>query len=255
MQKNNNKLNASFLRDNCQAAWSKIHVFDEIDSTSSWLKTQNQYPIVCLAETQTQGRGRNGNRWQSPDAENIYLSFNWSFDGQPKHLPLLSLWVGIAVAQAIGSLGVANHGIKWPNDLYWKHQKFGGILLETSSASSQVVVGIGINVNVAAMESIEQPWTSLSVIMGHTIGRNKFLVTLLDTLYEAMESFAKLKENVLLSRWRKWDLIRGRQVSFLKQGETCEGVARGIDRSGHLLVDMGAGEVKTFNTSISKVRW
>ena len=128
-------------------------------------------------------------------------------------------------------------------------------MLETSSASSQVVVGIGINVNVAAMESIEQPWTSLSVIMGHTIGRNKFLVTLLDTLYEAMESFAKLKENVLLSRWRKWDLIRGRQVSFLKQGETCEGVARGIDRSGHLLVDMGAGEVKTFNTSISKVRW
>ena len=144
MLKNKNKINASYLIEHCEAKWSEIKAFEAIDSTSSWLKDHKKYQVVCLAEEQTNGRGRNGNRWQSPAAENIYLSFSWLFESQPKHLPLISLWVGVAVARAVETLGVKDHGIKWPNDLYWLNKKVGGILIETSSASSGVIVGIGI---------------------------------------------------------------------------------------------------------------
>ena len=250
-----NKLNANHLKNHCVAPWSRIEVFDEIDSTNNWVKSQAQHPIVCLAEAQTVGRGRNGNQWQSPDAENIYLSFNWLFERQLSHLPLLSLWVGIVVAEAIQDLGLNDHGIKWPNDLYWQHKKLGGILIETSNASTEVIVGIGINTNLSALDGVDQPWTSLSSAVGKTIDRNNFLTSLLDDLHAAMESFQDLSADVLLARWEKWDLIAGKKVSFLQDGETREGVAKGIDSSGYLLVDMGKVGVKAFNTSISKVRW
>lgn len=250
------KLDAGYLNSRCLASsWAAIHVFESLESTNSWLKAQNQNPVVCLAETQTQGRGRNGNAWLSPDAENIYLSFNWIFESQPAHLPLLSLWVGIIVAETIESLGIEGHGIKWPNDLYWQHKKLGGILIETSNASSEVIVGIGINTNVSAMEGVDQPWASLSAVKGHDINRNEFLVKMLNALFAGMKSFPKLNVEVLQSQWLQWDLIRDKRVSFTHRGEVKEGIAQGIDSSGHLLVRMESGEVNAFNTSISKVRW
>jgi len=250
-----NKLDVDYLKSNCGAAWSAIHVFEKLDSTSSWLKTQNQNPVVCLAETQTRGRGRNGNLWLSPNAENIYLSFNWRFESLPPHLPLLSLWIGITVAETIESMGVKGHGIKWPNDLYWQQKKLGGILIETSNASSEVIVGIGINANVSVMEGVDQPWTSLSAVKGKSIDRNKLLVKMLNALFRGMESFSTLNIDSLVSQWVMWDLIRDKPVSFLCGGEVCEGVAQGIDPSGYLLVKLESGEVEAFNTSISKVRW
>lgn len=252
---NKNKIDAGYLARHFETQWSKIKVFEVIDSTSSWLKEQTEYPLVCLAEEQTNGRGRNGNRWHSPDAENIYLSFNWLFGSQPKHLPLLSLWIGIAVAQAIESLGVNGHGIKWPNDLYWLNKKLGGILIETSSASSGVIVGIGINTNVLVIDGVDQPWTSLSNILGGTVDRNKLLITLLDELWRAMIAFQQLTPDTLRLSWSKWDLLQDKQVSFQKNGEILEGIARGINASGYLLVEMLSGDVIAFNTSISKVRW
>ena len=255
MLKNKNKIDANYLADHCEAKWSGIKAFESIDSTSIWLKSQKEYPLVCLAEEQTNGRGRNGNRWQSPDAENIYLSFSWLFESQPRHLPLISLWIGIAVAKAIETLGVKDHGIKWPNDLYCLNKKLGGILIETSSASSGVIVGIGINTNVSVIEGVDQPWTSLSSILSETVDRNKFLVTLLDELWLAMISFPELSSDELQLGWLQWDLIKDKQVSFIKEGEICEGIARGINASGYLLVEMPSGEVTAFNTSISKVRW
>lgn len=249
------KLNADYLAQHSHTGWRAFNVFECIDSTNRWLKEQTQYPIVCLAEEQTQGRGRNGNAWQSPDAENIYLSFNWSFKPFPKHFPLLSLWVGIVVAEVIESLGIKGHGVKWPNDLYWQQKKMGGILIETKSSSTGVVIGLGINANVSTIADVDQPWTSLSEALGANIDRSKFLVTLLDALYLSMESFQDLDSEALQKKWLKWDLIKGKSITFLHEGETIEGKAQGIDPLGYLLVALVSGEVKAFNTSISKVRW
>lgn len=255
MPQNKNEINVNYLIESCNQCWPQITLLDVVDSTSNWLKNEDTYPSVCLAETQTNGRGRNGNRWQSPDAENIYLSFSWLFDAQLRHLPMLSLWIGIAVAETMEVLGVKGHGIKWPNDLYWQNKKVGGILIETSSASSGVIVGIGINTNVSMIAGLDQPWTSLSEILGETVDRNEFLVLLLDRLHSAMTTFASLVEDDLLLKWQKWDVINGKHVSFQKNGEAVEGVASGINHSGYLLVRLVSGDTEAFNTSISKVRW
>ncbi|RVU85846.1 biotin--[acetyl-CoA-carboxylase] ligase [Leucothrix sargassi] len=250
-----NKLDADFLKRNSQSQWGDIHVFESIDSTSTWVKSQPHSRLVCLAEHQTAGRGRHGHQWQSPNSENIYLSFNWQFDSQPAHLSLLSLWVGILVAETLAGAGLSGHGVKWPNDIYWQKQKMGGILLETSNLSSMIVVGIGLNINMFNDSDIDQPWASLGQALGHEINRNHILLSLLDKLYKGLEEFAALSVNDIKEQWQQWDLINGRQVTFQESEKARAGDAIGVDDSGQLLVRFESGEVKAFGTTISKVRW
>ena len=252
---NVNKIDADFLKRHGQHAWSDICVFDSIDSTSSWVKSQSKHQIVCLAEEQTAGRGRHGHQWQSPSAENIYLSLGWQFDSQPEHLSLISLWIGILVAEALADAGLSGHGIKWPNDIYWQQQKMGGILLETSNLSSMIVVGIGLNINMQHDGGIDQPWVSLNQAMGQAVDRNHILLGLLDKLHVGLSAFASMSVAEIKQSWQQWDLIRGRKVSFLENKNKLVGEALGVDDSGQLKVRLESGEMKAFGTTISKVRW
>lgn len=250
-----NKIDADFLKRHGRRSWSDVCVLESIDSTSNWVKSQSVDQLVCLAEHQTAGRGRHGHQWQSPNAENIYLSFSWAFDKQPEHLSLLSLWIGIVIAETLAEAGLSGHGIKWPNDIYWQQQKMGGILLETSNLSSMIIVGIGLNINMQYDEGIDQPWVSLNQAMGRAVDRNHLLLGMLDKLHAGMSEFASLSVNDIQQQWKQWDLIRNRKVSFLAQEERLTGDALGIDGLGQLQVRLESGEIKAFGTTISKVRW
>ncbi len=72
---------------------------------------------AVFAEVQTGGRGRLGRQWQSPFAQQLALSVGWQFAGGVAALEGLSLVVGLAVVDALQSVGVSGAGLKWPNDV------------------------------------------------------------------------------------------------------------------------------------------
>lgn len=248
-------LSADYLKRNSRHPWADITVFGCINSTSDWIKEQSSAYLVCLAEQQTAGRGRHGHEWHSPNAENIYLSFSWQFDKVPDHLGLLGLWMGIVLSETMEKFGLKDHGVKWPNDLYWQQKKMGGILVEASNLSSKLVIGIGLNVNMEVGECIDQPWTSVSEALSRFLDRNELLVTILDALYVAMIEFPHMSTAEFMRRWNKCDLIRGHSVSFNNGDSQYVGEARGVDEQGHLKVMLESGELRSFGTTISQVRW
>ena len=61
----------------------------------------------------------------------------------------MPLAFGVEIAQGIESKFASPLSLKWPNDLYLKGKKCGGMLLETKALADgtmAVVVGVGINV-------------------------------------------------------------------------------------------------------------
>ncbi|MCB1639256.1 MAG: biotin--[acetyl-CoA-carboxylase] ligase, partial [Thiothrix sp.] len=158
------------------AALNPIHIFQALDSTNRWLLEQGKGGDVCLAETQTAGRGRYGKSWQSP-AGNIYCSVRWHFEVIPPHFGCLSLVVGVALARALEQAGLQGHGLKWPNDLWHQDRKLGGILIQTAEVLSQVVIGFGLNVNIDPQngDPIDQPWCQLSDLLVSLPDRNHLL--------------------------------------------------------------------------------
>ena len=87
-----------------------LTVLGEVDSTNRFLlegKGVGEAGLhVCVAETQTAGRGRRGRAWVSPAGANLYLSVLRHFAVVPESLQGLSLAVGVAVARAMQSLDV-----------------------------------------------------------------------------------------------------------------------------------------------------
>ena len=231
---------------------SRLEVHPVLDSTNNYLLTQaNQdWPSgsVCLAEQQQAGRGRLGRTWLSPFAGSLSGSLLWRF-ADSTALSGLSLATGIAVARALRRFGVAEVGLKWPNDVWWHRRKLGGILLESGSGAAGrfVVAGVGLNVALPAptTRAIDQPWVDLREIRGAgPISRNHLAALLLSEWLEIFARFQQDGFSELAAEWANFDHVAGQRVRLMLPNTTLNGIARGVDASGALLLETDEGHIQ-----------
>ncbi len=100
-------------------------------------------PTLVVAERQTEGRGRQGRRWEQPDRA-MFSSLSFTPDWDQSQWPIITLCTAVALSEAIDDVVGIHAEIKWPNDLLWSGNKIAGILVESSDDA--VTVGCGANV-------------------------------------------------------------------------------------------------------------
>jgi BirA family biotin operon repressor/biotin-[acetyl-CoA-carboxylase] ligase len=226
-------------------SFSGLRLFSVIDSTSKYLKqlAESGAPsgIVCLAEYQSDGRGRRGRHWHSPYGSNLYLSILWRFNDGMSRVGGLSLAVAVAMMRCLVALGGKGIGIKWPNDIVTQHGKLAGILLDVAGESGgpcHAVIGVGLNYAMSAKVGriIDQPWTQLRDT-GVVVGRNELVVRLLESIFEVIEVYERHGFEPFRQEWQRWDSLCDHAVTVYLANESREGIARGIDESGMLQVE------------------
>src|SRR3989338_2377950 len=225
----------------------QIFSYEELDSTNDAAFRLGEQGIkegACVfAEYQKKGRGRLGRSWVSPKSKNIILSVLLRPVLLPQEVSKLTLACAVSVIRTIRSITGKTLGIKWPNDIYYKTKKVGGILTEMSAESDRVnfiVVGIGINVNANASE-LPTGSSSLKTIAGHELNRLDFARLLLTEL-EA--DYLKLKNgqfDALAKDWEEFSVTSGQRVIATLFGRKIEGQAVGIDREGALWIRQDNG--------------
>jgi BirA family biotin operon repressor/biotin-[acetyl-CoA-carboxylase] ligase len=235
---------------------AQLEILQQLGSTNSHLmqRALEGAPSgsACLAEQQTAGRGRRGREWISPFGRNIYLSLLWRFPKGPAELSGLSLAAGLAVVQSLEQLGVQGVKLKWPNDILWDGRKLAGLLLEVAGEAegpSRVVLGVGLNIRLAPEygEMIDQPWVDLSQIpAGEEISRNRLAARLLDNLLETLERFEQEGLKPLIAAWQRYDIYHGQPISLQVGGKLIQGIHRGINGEGALLLEQGE-KLKAFH--------
>jgi BirA family biotin operon repressor/biotin-[acetyl-CoA-carboxylase] ligase len=231
-----------------------LDVLLSVDSTNRFLMQRAAAPALCFAEHQSAGRGRRGRDWHSPFGGNLYMSVAWLFDEMPPGFQALGLAMGTAVASYLAGLGLTEIGLKWPNDVFWQDRKMGGILIEQRGESGgawQVVVGTGLNLhmNQSGAAHIGQPWVDLATAAersGMTFpGRNALAGGLARSVLQALQAFQSHGFSHFHDEWRRFDSLRGREVTVIQNERDIAGIARGIDGQGALLVDSG-GEMNSY---------
>ncbi len=158
---------------------------------------------------------------------------------EPKALwPRLALATGLAVAEAVESLGAAA-GIKWPNDVWIGQRKVAGILVE--AGKDFAVVGIGINVKTTAFPAeLADTATSLEAETGMDHTRGEVLVAII-------RGFSRRRREIgadfltLLEAVRQRCVLVGHRVSLGTSKGPREGVVEGIAPGGELLLRTDAG--------------
>jgi len=227
-----------------------VHVRFAVDSTNTVLAERLRAgataPELCAAEIQTAGRGRQGRRWVSGLGQSLVLSVSWRFAAGSNELSGLSLAVGVALAEALAAGGFEPVMLKWPNDLVIDDRKLAGILVEASHSRSSTVacvVGVGFNLDLAPADSgpIDQPWTDFATEFGRVPVRNALASQAAGAILDACERYRDGGLGPFLGRWHERDALRGRPVRVLSGGVPTEGIARGIDMDGVLLVESSAG--------------
>jgi BirA family biotin operon repressor/biotin-[acetyl-CoA-carboxylase] ligase len=235
----------------CRDRLVALEVHAQIDSTNRRALTLLQEGagggVAVVAEQQLAGRGRRGRQWVSPFGRNIYCSLTWEFEGGVAALEGLSLAVGVAVVRALARLGVRDAGLKWPNDVVAPGGKLAGILLEMAGdvdGRCQVVIGIGINVNMragGAEPAIDQAWTDVGTLLGAPVSRNTLLSELLSELLPMLGRFEREGFEAFRAEWSALDSCAGRDVVLHLGERLVLGVAAGVNGQGALAIDTEQG--------------
>ena len=239
----------SNLDASCIAKIASFDVLDVVDSTNAYVSAlaENGRGALCLAERQTQGRGRRGRQWQSPFGRNLYISLGWAFAGGAAALEGLSLAVGVAVRRALSN--GAQPLLKWPNDLLYEGRKLAGILIEMAgdpAGECRVVIGIGVNVGMRgeSRPEIDQPWADARELGEDS--RNAIAARIINEMIAMLERFADGGFSVCQEEWCRYDACADRPVCLSTPAARIEGIARGVAANGALRFEVD-GNIRLYN--------
>jgi BirA family biotin operon repressor/biotin-[acetyl-CoA-carboxylase] ligase len=158
-------------------------ILDSVDSTNNYAMEQVQQGLArhgnaWFALEQTSGKGQRGKTWVSEKEKNIAMSLVF----EPGRLPAgpngaiisqfhFSAAVALTCTEFLLRYIDSEIKIKWPNDLFWRDRKAGGILIENKFQGNVwkwAVVGIGININQTGFYTDLVNPVSLKQITGKT---------------------------------------------------------------------------------------
>ena len=199
----------------------RIHHYPAIDSTMRAAVGLEPGSVV-LADEQTAGQGRHGRRWHSEPASGIYCSVVL------KPMPVLTLALGLATADAIARATGMACDLRWPNDVMLAGKKVAGILVQNA------IAGIGINVNHTSFPpELAAEATSLRLHTDRPISSTGILLHLLP----AIDTFVELDQDTILRRFtRASSYAAGRRVTVAQPDGIIEGTTAGLNPAGFLIV-------------------
>lgn len=198
---------------------------------------------VIGADVQTAGQGRHGRHWES-QVGGLYISVILRAPLGPEELPVLTLALGLAVAESLQqSAGIACD-LRWPNDVLINGRKCAGIL--TQLHDDVVIAGIGINVAQASFPpELEALATSILLAAGKAPSRDVLLNALLDSIDSHTALLQREgKDRILDMFTQASSFVTGRRVIVDQGGYSDEGVTEGLNSNGFLVLRTPAGQRK-----------
>lgn len=235
---------------NTKSIGRSIYYFDSIDSTNSYAKVIGNEAIngaLVISEEQTGGRGRLGRSFISPKYKGIWTSIILKPDISPQDAAKLTQVAAASVVLSIKELGI-DAEVKWPNDILVKGKKLCGILTEMSSVLTHinyVVVGIGINVNLAKddfISDLKDTATSLLIEKGCSVDRKKLLASLLNNFEDLYIKFIQNNDfSSSLKICTDNSALIGQEILIINRDNSTEAKALGIDEEGKLIVQYADG--------------
>ncbi len=223
----------------------------ETDSTNIYAMTHIQHNMathgsVFFAHRQWAGKGQHGKNWVTEAGQNIILSA--VIDPKPLILGQqfrLSVAVALACYDFFSRYAGDETSIKWPNDIYWRDRKAGGILIENQLRGQNwqwAVAGIGININQVLFNAALANPVSLKQITGKTfdpVQLAKELCTHMDTRLSELQNGSF---EILLATYNEHLFRKGEIIHLKKDNSRFYCTLSGVNEQGELLVENGPSD-------------
>ncbi len=203
--------------------------------------------LWVVADTQTEGRGRNGRVWLSPRG-NLHTSLLLINPAPPHRAAELGFVAGVATAHAVREIlcGDRRVTIKWPNDVVHDGAKLCGILLESANLPDgrfACVAGVGVNCRMHPANTRYKA-TNLSAIAGQPVAPARVFARLSATMSHWLDVWAAgAGFEAIRAEWLALAAGLGRWISVARHLQTIEGTFQTIDATGRLILEQASGQV------------
>jgi len=261
----------------------QLTILESVDSTNNYAMAKVRTGLAkhgdgFFAMAQVQGKGQRGKTWLTEPGTNIILTL--ILKAPPLQLSQqfqFTMAIALAVYDFFAFYAGEETAIKWPNDIYWRDRKAGGILIENIIVSRQAsdvsgdtnasdtveagnedmapspwrwaITGMGINVNQTSFPDNIRNAVSLKQITGkdwQVVELAKDLCTHVQNRYVQLLAGKNLLEEYNLHLFKK-----GQTVKFKKESRVFEGLVKEVNASGELVVMTAVEE----RFSFGEIEW
>ncbi|MDR1919982.1 MAG: biotin--[acetyl-CoA-carboxylase] ligase [Tannerellaceae bacterium] len=204
---------------------------------------------VVTAEYQTAGRGQEGAQWESAPGANLTFSLLL----YPRWMPanrqfMLSRLAALAVKDTLDAW-TEHISIKWPNDIYWRHKKICGMLIENHLSGQQLdssIIGIGLNLNQTLFTGDAPNPVSLRQITGDEYDKEEVLDRFLRIFYHYYLLLLQEKEAEICAAYKAALYRREGFFAYSDAAGAFEACIQDIEPMGHLLLRLRSGELRRY---------
>ncbi len=174
-------------------------------------------------------------------------------------MPILSLVAGVAMAEAVETVAPGLPSLKWPNDLWLRGRKAGGIIAQMlSSAPPCVLLGVGLNLNLRPEQvpaDLKEIATSVLIETGQVCDRVKFAAELFGQLDLRIRQAQESGFAPIAPLWERYSILTGKRITVFDGQARHRGTVQGIDRDGALLLAEGdhVERVLTGDVTVEKI--
>ena len=235
---------------------AEVKLYDEIDSTNSEAilhldnQSKNYNPIWFKTKSQTNGRGRNKNKWVS-DKGNLFASLLIPINFELKIVPMLSCVAAVSVHETVSSFLKNDNSlkIKWPNDIIYENSKLSGILIENqfSGKNKYSIIGIGVNI-ISSPKNLAYSTISLNDLVSNSDNLlEAFFIKLKQEFHKNLNFFNRNRINYFreYALQNLWNL--NEYVSINCSGQIQKGIITNLRDNYELELEINK-QIKTFNS-------
>lgn len=246
-------LNADKIESLINNKIMKIHVFDTVTSTNDVARelcNTSAEPILVIADSQTNGRGRQGKSFFSPENSGLYFSFTYNTPSPAFDFTGLTCAVAVGVTRAIEKLTNLKPEIKWVNDIYLDGRKVAGILVQSVAENGvikKVIIGVGVNISTV---SFPDDIRDIAGSLGAELDRNILAAEIINNTYELL---AKTPDSYL-DEYRSKSNVIGKEIICIRDNVRHNALAVDIDPAGGLVV-LENGEKTTLTSGEISLRF
>lgn len=209
-----------------------------------------KHGMAWFAKEQTHGKGQQGKSWESRAGQNIAISIALQPDKvfNQKHF-LFNAAIALACFDFFKSYAGTEVFIKWPNDIYWRDRKAGGILIENKLMGNSwnwSVVGIGININQDSFSKGLFNPVSLSQISGRNFDPLELAKKLHQKIMDSINSINESDLETILQNYNNNLYLKGKTARLKKGNIVFDTCIKSVNEYGQLLTEDAVERVFNF---------
>ena len=225
-----------------------------LESAGSTMKEIKKYigdkNICLIADEQTEGIGRRGNKWISPKG-NIYLSFLLECNLSIEDHFLFTAVAANSIILCLNNYIKENIYIKWPNDIIVNGSKIAGIMTEIVQHNGIKYVIIGIGINIETSPKLSDYKTCCVNNFNSKLIYEELLLYFFQTFFSEYAMIINNEQNNIINKFRNNMKDLDKKITILLPNGKKEIVfLKNLNSDGSLLIEKEGKQENVFSARI-----